>query len=242
MVHYIEGCSAPVFLKDKYSLHASVVEIFLEKGAEVRYTTVQNWSTNVYNLVTQRALLKENASIVWVGGNLGSKITMKYPGAILKGKGANAKVLSFSLADKGQIQDSGGKAIHLSENTSSEIISKSISQNGGIGVFRSLAKIVRGAKNSRTYMSCDTLILDNKSRADTYPVIKAAEKDIQASHEATIGKIGKDQLFYLRTRGFSEDEAKMIIVTGFLEPILHQIPVEYAVELNNLISMKIKGI
>ncbi len=238
-VSYIEGCTAPVYAAD--SLHAAVVEIFVKRDAVVRYTTVQNWPNNVYNLVTKRAFVEEDGSIFWIDGNIGSKATMKYPSCYLRGRGASGEVLSFAYAGRGQMQDAGGKAVHLAPHTSSRIISKSISQGGGKSVFRALAAVTKGAKGSKTHMRCDALILDEKSKADTFPNLKIDEQDVSASHEAVIGKIGEAQLFYLRSRGLSEREAMAMIVSGFLEPITKEIPLEYAVELNRLMDMEIKG-
>lgn len=234
-LHYIEACSAPLYSTD--SLHAAVVEIFVKKGAKVRYTTVQNWSDNVYNLVTKRAMVDEAGEMRWIDGNIGSKVTMKYPSCVLRGKGAKGEMLSFAYAGKGQTQDTGGKMIHLAPRTVSRVISKSISRRGGISSFRALVRIIKGAKGSKTHMRCDALLLDEKSKADTFPSLKVDEQDASASHEAVVGKIGAEQLFYLRSRGFSEQEAMAMIITGFLEPIVKEIPLEYAVELNRLIGM-----
>lgn len=238
-VQYIEGCTAPTY--STASLHAAVVEIYVKKGARVRYTTVQNWSDNVYNLVTKRAFVEEEGLMEWIDGNIGSKVTMKYPSGYLVGKGARVDVLSLAYAGKGQVQDAGGKAMHLAPYTSSNIISKSISQDGGKSTFRGLVKIIKNAKGSKTHMRCDALILDEASKADTFPTLEIDEKDVSAAHEATIGKVGEEQLFYLMSRGLSEEEAMAMIVNGFIEPIVKEIPLEYAVELNRLMGMEIRG-
>ncbi len=238
-ISYVEGCSAPIYATN--SLHSAVVEIFVKEGAEVKYTTIQNWSNNVYNLVTKRALVEEQGSMVWVDGNIGSRVTMKYPSFILKGRGAKGETLSFAYAGKGQIQDAGGKAIHLAPYTTSRIISKSVSQHGGKSTFRALSQIIKNAKGSKTHMRCDALILDEQSKADTFPNLKIDEHDVTASHEAVIGKVGQEQLFYLMSRGLSEREAMAMIITGFLEPIVKEIPLEYALELNRLMGMEVRG-
>lgn len=238
-VHYLEACSAPLYTKN--SLHSAVVEIYVKKNAKVQYTTIQNWSDNVYNLVTKRAFVKQEGSMRWIDGNIGSKVTMKYPSGVLQEKGANLEVLSFALAGKNQIQDAGGKAIHLAPYTSSNIISKSISKGGGKAIFRALTRIAKNAKKSKTHMRCDALILDNISKADALPNLQIDENDVSATHEATVGKIGQEQLFYLMSRGLSEQEATIMIVSGFLEPITKELPLEYALELNRLMNMEIKG-
>lgn len=238
-VSYIEGCSAPIYSKS--SLHAAVVEVFAHKNSKVRYTTVQNWSKNVYNLVTKRAIAYENAYVEWLDGNLGSKYTYKYPAIYLKGKGAKAKIISIASAGKGQVIDSGGKAIHLAPNTNSTIISKSISVGGGVTKYRGWVKVAKGANNSKIAVSCDALLLDDISRTDTYPYIDIHEKDVQITHEATVGKIEQEQLSYLMSRGFGEEEAKTMIVLGFIEEFVKEIPLEYAVELNRLISLEMEG-
>ncbi|MEM2054388.1 MAG: Fe-S cluster assembly protein SufB, partial [Candidatus Anstonellales archaeon] len=221
-VSYIEGCSAPIYSKD--SLHAAVVEVFALENSRVRYTTVQNWSKNVYNLVTKRAIAHENSYVEWLDGNLGSKYTYKYPAIYLKGKGARAKILSIASAGQGQVIDSGGKAIHLAPNTSSTIISKSISMEGGTTKYRGWIKVAKGAVDSKISVSCDALLLDEISRTDTYPYIDIHEKNIHMTHEATVGKIEEEQLFYLMSRGFNEDEAKTMIVLGFIEEFVKEIP------------------
>jgi Fe-S cluster assembly protein SufB len=237
--HYIEGCSAPIYTAG--SLHAAVVEVFANKRSRLRYTTIQNWSNNVYNLVTKRAIAQEKALVEWVDGNIGSAITMKYPCVILKGDGARADVLSVAYAGKGQIQDSGAKIIHLAPNTNSTIISKSISKDGGQTSYRGLLKIAKGAENSKSTVRCDALLLDEKSRSDTYPKVEVDENSATIGHEATVGKIGEEQLFYLMSRGISEADALSMIVLGFIEPFTKELPMEYAVELNRLIQMEMEG-
>jgi len=238
-VHYIEGCTAPIYSTD--SLHAAVVEVFVKKNARVRYSTIQNWSTNVYNLVTKRAQIDEDGIMEWVDGNLGSKITMKYPSNILAGRGAHAEVLSIAVASGIQHLDAGAKAIHLAPNTTSRIVSKSISLNGGRSSYRGLVYISKGATNARSKVVCDALILDKKSRSDTYPVNKNSESSAFIEHEATVSKIGEDQLFYLMSRGFSQNEAESMIVNGFVEPIVKELPMEYSLELNRLINLQMEG-
>lgn len=238
-VHYVEGCTAPIYSAD--SLHAAVVEIFVRKGARCRYTTIQNWSTNVYNLVTKRAKVEEDGVMEWVDGNLGSKVTMKYPAVILAGERARGEILSMAVAGKGQVLDAGGKCIHLASNTSSRIISKSISLNGGRSSYRGLVNISPAANGVKTKTVCDALILDSDSRSDTYPVNKIFNGTATVEHEATVSKIGEDQLFYLQSRGFSQDEAEAMIVNGFVEPIAKELPMEYSVELNRLINLQMEG-
>ena len=238
-VHYIEGCTAPIYSTN--SLHAAVVEVFVKKNARVRYTTIQNWSTNVYNLVTKRAQVEENGVMEWVDGNLGSNITMKYPSNLLVGKNAHAEVLSIAVASGIQHLDTGAKAIHLAPNTTSRIISKSISLDGGRSSYRGTVYISQGATNSRAKVVCDALILDKNSRSDTYPVNKNYEKTASLEHEATVSKIGQDQLFYLMSRGFSQSESEGMIVNGFLEPIVKELPMEYSLELNRLINLQMEG-
>lgn len=238
-VHYVEGCTAPIYSTD--SLHAAVVEIFVKKGARCRYTTIQNWSTNVYNLVTKRARVEEDGIMEWVDGNLGSKVTMKYPSVYLVGKRAHGEVLSIAVAGKGQHQDAGGKCVHLAPDTTSRIISKSISFRGGRSSYRGLIQIAPGAKNARSKVVCDALILDSKSRSDTYPTNKIMEPESTLEHEATVSKIGEEQLFYLMSRGFDEHEAEAMVINGFIEPIVKELPMEYSVELNRLIKMQMEG-
>ena len=238
-IQYVEGCSAPIYSTD--SLHAAVVEIIVKKNARVRYTTIQNWSTNVYNLVTKRATVHANGSMEWIDGNLGSKVTMKYPSVYLVEPGASGEVLSVAVAGKFQYLDAGAKAFHLAPNTRSKIISKSISHSGGTANFRGQFKISNRAKNSKTYINCDALILDNKSRSDTYPVLSVNNKNVSVEHEAHVSKISEDQLFYLKSRGLSGDEASSIIINGFLSPIVKELPMEYAVEMNRLIEFQMEA-
>ena len=239
-VHYVEGCTAPIYSTD--SLHSANVEIIVKKGGRCRYTTIQNWSTNVYNLVTKRAVAYENATMEWVDGNLGSKLTMKYPAIWLMGEGAHGEVLSIAFAGDGQHQDAGGKCVHVAPNTTSVINSKSISKNGGRGGYRGLLEVAKGAKGAKSKVVCDALILDEKSRSDTYPYISVDENEgVSTEHEATVSKIGEEQLFYLMSRGLSEAEASAMIVNGFVEPITKELPLEYAVELNRLIELQMEG-
>ncbi|HEY9458629.1 MAG TPA: Fe-S cluster assembly protein SufB [Gaiella sp.] len=238
-VHYVEGCTAPIYSSD--SLHSAVVEIVVKKGARCRYTTIQNWSNNVYNLVTKRAVAYEDATMEWVDGNLGSKVTMKYPAIWLMGERAHGEVLSIAFAGKGQHQDAGGKVVHVAKNTTSVITSKSISKNGGRGGYRGLLEVAKGATGSKSKVVCDALILDEESRSDTYPYIDVKENDVDLGHEATVSKIGEEQLFYLMSRGLSEAEASAMIVSGFVEPITKELPLEYAVEMNRLIQLQMEG-
>jgi Fe-S cluster assembly protein SufB len=238
-LHYVEGCSAPAFSTG--SLHSAVVEIVVEKGAKVTYTTVQNWYKNVYNLVTKRALVKEEGQMRWVDGNLGSKTTMKYPACILAGRKAKGEMLSIAWAGKDQVQDVGAKMIHLAPETTSQIISKSISKDGGRSSYRGLVYIAKGAVGAKSKVVCDALILDDKSRSDTYPTNKIFENQASLEHEATVGKIGEEQLFYLMSRGIKAEEAEAMIVNGFLEPVMKQIPLEYAIEMNKLVEMEMEG-
>lgn len=238
-VHYVEGCTAPIYSTD--SLHAAVVEIFVKKGARCRYTTIQNWSTNVYNLVTKRAKVEEDGIMEWIDGNLGSKITMKYPAVFLTGRRAHGEILSVAVAGKGQHQDAGGKCVHLAPETTSRIISKSISMRGGRASYRGLVQMNKGAVNARSKVVCDALIMDEISRSDTYPVNKIGEGKVTLEHEATVSKIGEEQLFYLMSRGFEEHEAEAMIINGFIEPIVKELPMEYSVELNRLINMQMEG-
>ncbi|OGC38486.1 Fe-S cluster assembly protein SufB [candidate division WWE3 bacterium RBG_19FT_COMBO_53_11] len=238
-VHYVEGCTAPVYSTD--SLHSAVVEIIVKKGARVRYTTIQNWSRNVYNLVTKRAWVGEDGVMEWIDGNLGSKVTMKYPSVYLMGKGARGEVLSLAYADSGQHQDAGAKAVHAAPYTSSVITSKSICRGGGRTSYRGLLEINPGAVGSRANVRCDALILDPQSRSDTYPTMKINEKQSSVAHEATVTKVGEEQLFYLQSRGLSADEAVGMVVNGFIEPIIKVLPLEYAVELNRLIELEMEG-
>ncbi|NOZ29990.1 MAG: Fe-S cluster assembly protein SufB [Chloroflexi bacterium] len=238
-VHYVEGCTAPIYAAD--SLHSAVVEIIVKAGGRCRYTTIQNWAPNVYNLVTKRAVAYENAVMEWVDGNLGSKVTMKYPAVYMLGEGARAEILSIAFAGRGQHQDAGAKVVHGAPNTSSRVISKSISKDGGRASYRGLLKIVKGATGSRSNVVCDALILDEKSRSDTYPYIEIDEDDVTIEHEATVSKIGEEQLFYLMSRGLAEEEAATMIVSGFIEPMVKELPMEYAVEMNRLIQLQMEG-
>lgn len=238
-VHYVEGCTAPIYSTD--SLHSAVVEIIVKKGARCRYTTIQNWSNNVYNLVTKRAAAYEDATMEWVDGNLGSKLTMKYPAIWLLGERAHGEVLSIAFAGEGQHQDAGGKAVHVAPNTTSVITSKSISKNGGRAGYRGLLEVQKNAMRSKSKVVCDALILDDISRSDTYPTIKIDADDVDIGHEATVSKIGEEQLFYLMSRGMSETEASAMIVSGFVEPITKELPLEYAVEMNRLILLQMEG-
>ena len=237
--NYVEGCTAPIYSTD--SLHSGVIEIIVKKGARFRYTTIQNWSKNVYNLVTQRALAYEGSVMEWVDGNLGSRLTMKYPSVYLMGKGARAEILSIAFANAGQHQDAGGKAIHVAPYTSSSITSKSISKSGGRAGYRGLIKVHKGAHSVKSNVICDALLLDEHSRSDTYPVMEIDEDDVSISHEATVSKVSDEQLFYLQSRGISEEQAMMMIVNGFIEPIVKELPMEYAVEMNRLIQLEMEG-
>ena len=238
-VSYIEGCTAPIYSSD--SLHSAVVELIAMPGSKIRYTTIQNWSNNVYNLVTKRAFAYENATVEWVDGNLGSKITQKYPSVYLMGQNARADILSIAFAGKGQHQDAGGKVIHMAPNTTSKIVSKSISKDGGRTTYRGLLKVFPGAVNVKSTVVCDALILDDKSASDTVPYMEINEKNVSIGHEASVGKISEEQLFYLMSRGLSEEEAMTMIVSGFVEPFTKELPLEYAVELNKLISLQMEG-
>src|ERR671910_549655 len=238
-VHYIEGCTAPVYSTD--SLHSAVVEIVAKKSSRVRYTTVQNWSQNVFNLVTKRAVAHEKATMEWVDCNLGSKLTMKYPSIYLMGPEAHGEILSIAFAGDGQHQDAGGKIIHGAPKTSSSIFSKSISKDGGRGSYRGLLEVAKGATEARSKVVCDALLLDEESRSDTYPTIRIDESDANVGHEASVSKIGEEQLFYLQAHGLSEEEAGKTIVNGFIEPITKELPMEYAVEMNRLIELQMEG-
>jgi Fe-S cluster assembly protein SufB len=238
-VNYVEGCTAPVYSSD--SLHAAVVECIAKKGARFRYTTIQNWSRNVYNLVTKRAIAEEDAIVEWVDCNLGSKTTMKYPSVLLKGRGARTDVLSVAYAGPGQHIEAGAKAIHLAPHTTSVIVSKSISRGGGRTSYRGLLKVVPGATGSKSSVRCDALLLDDQSRSDTYPYMDVKEEKISLGHEATVSKIGDEQLFYLMSRGLSEAEATALIVRGFIEPVVKELPMEYALEMNRLIELQMEG-
>lgn len=238
-VHYIEGCTAPIYSTD--SLHSAVVEIVVKRGARVRYTTVQNWSTNVYNLVTKRMRIEEDGVGEWVDCNLGSKITMKYPSCYLMGRGAHGEVLSIAHAGKGQHQDAGGKMIHVASDTTSKIVSKSISQDSGRTSYRGLVQVYKGAERVKSKVVCDALLLDSHSRSDTYPDMKIDANDVQIEHEATVTKVGEEQLFYLQSRGIPAAEAEAMIVNGFIEPIVKELPLEYAAEMNRLIQLQMEG-
>jgi len=238
-VHYVEGCTAPIYSSD--SLHSAVVEIIVKAGGRCRYTTIQNWSNNVYNLVTKRAVAYRNATIEWVDGNLGSRLTMKYPAVVLMEEGAHGEVLSIAFAGSGQHQDAGAKITHLAPRTTSQIISKSISKDGGRASYRGLLKIAEGAEGCKSNVVCDALLLDDRSRSDTYPTIEIDAQRVEMGHEASVSKIGEDQLFYLMSRGLSEDEANALIVNGFLEPLVKELPMEYALELNRLIQIQLEG-
>jgi Fe-S cluster assembly protein SufB len=238
-VHYVEGCTAPMYSTE--SLHSAVVEIVVKKHGRCRYTTIQNWANNIYNLVTKRAMAYEGALMEWIDGNLGSHLTMKYPAIWLMEPGARGETLSIAFAGDGQHQDAGAKMVHCAPNTSSRIISKSISKNGGRSSYRGLVKIQKGAVNCRSNVVCDALILDPESRSDTYPYIEVEEKNVAIEHEASVSKIAEEQLFYLMSRGLTEAEASAMIVTGFIEPLVKELPMEYAVELNRLIELQMEG-
>ncbi len=237
--HYIEGCTAPVYSTE--SFHSGVIEIIVQPGARFRYTTIQNWSNNMYNLVTQRALVHENASMEWLDGNLGSKLTMKYPSCYLVGERAHGQILSIAYASDGQHQDTGGKVVHAAPRTTSSIVSKSISRGTGRSTYRGLCKVHEGAEGSRSNVECDALLIHDTSRTDTYPYIEIEEQSASVGHEATVSKIGDEQLFYLMSRGMSEEEAMALIIRGFIEPIAKELPLEYAVELNRLIELEMEG-
>ena len=238
-VTYIEGCTAPVYSSD--SLHSAVVELIAMPHARIRYVTIQNWSKNVYNLVTKRAVAYEDATVEWLDGNLGSKLTMKYPGVYLMGRGARGEVLSVAFAGDGQHQDAGAKMIHAAPDTSSVITSKSISKGTGRTTYRGLVKVYEGAENSKSTVRCDALMLNEESRSDTYPTMEIDEKRVQIGHEATVSKIGDEQIFYAMSRGLSEAEAMMMIVNGFIEPFVKELPLEYSVELNRLVQLEMEG-
>ena len=238
-VHYVEGCTAPIYKSD--SLHSAVVEIIVKKDARVRYTTIQNWSNNVYNLVTKRAVAHAGATMEWVDGNIGSKVTMKYPAVYLLGEHAKGETLSIAFAGEGQHQDAGAKMVHAAPHTSSSIISKSVARGGGRTSYRGLVQILEGSHHSRSTVRCDALLVDTISRSDTYPYVDVREDDVSMGHEATVSKVSEDQLFYLMSRGLSEEEAMAMIVRGFIEPIARELPMEYALELNRLIELQMEG-
>ena len=238
-IHYVEGCTAPTYTSA--SLHSAVVEIICKKNSRVRYSTIQNWSGNVYNLVTKRAIAEEGAVMEWVDGNLGSKVTMKYPSVYLNGEGAHGEVLSIAFAGEGQHQDAGGKIVHNAPNTTSKIISKSLSKDGGRTSYRGLVKVAKNANGVKSNVICDALILDDKSQSDTYPYIEIDSDQVNIEHEATVSKIGEEQLFYLMSRGITELDASAMIVNGFIEPLVKELPMEYAVEMNKLIQLQMEG-
>ncbi len=238
-VHYVEGCTAPVYTTD--SLHSAVVELFALEGATIRYTTIQNWSQNVYNLVTKRASAEKNARVEWIDGNLGSKVTMKYPAIILKGEKAHGEVISVAFAGKNQVQDAGAKIMHMAPNTTSQITSKSVSKDGGRTTYRGLLRVAKGCKNVKSNVVCDALILDEKSATDTIPYMEIQENDVSIGHEASVGRVSEEQLFYLMSRGFSEEQALGMIVRGFMDEFVRELPMEYAIELNRLIELNMEG-
>ncbi len=238
-VHYVEGCTAPMYSSE--SLHSAVVEIIVRRGARCRYTTIQNWANNIYNLVTKRAVAYQDALMEWIDGNLGSRLTMKYPAVYMMEPGARGEILSIAFASKGQHQDAGAKVVHCAPHTKSRIISKSISKNGGRASYRGLCKVQDGAVGSKSSVVCDALILDPRSRSDTYPYIEVEEQDVQVEHEASVSRIGEEQLFYLQSRGLTEAEASSMIVSGFIEPLVKELPMEYAVEMNRLIELQMEG-
>jgi Fe-S cluster assembly protein SufB len=238
-VHYVEGCTAPMYSTE--SLHSAVVEIIVKKHGRCRYSTIQNWANNIYNLVTKRALAYEGALMEWIDGNLGSKLTMKYPAVYMMEPGARGEILSIAFSSAGQHQDAGAKLVHCAPNTSGRIISKSISKNGGRSSYRGLCKVNKGATGSKSNVVCDALILDPESRSDTYPYIEIEEQDVMIGHEASVSRIGEEQLFYLMSRGLTEAEANTMIVNGFIEPLIKELPMEYAVEMNRLIELQMEG-
>jgi Fe-S cluster assembly protein SufB len=237
--HYVEGCTAPVYTTE--SFHSGVIEIIVKKGARFRYTTIQNWSNNMYNLVTQRAIVHEDAKMEWLDGNLGSKLTMKYPSCFLVGERAHGSILSIAYAGDGQHQDTGGKVVHAAPHTTSQITSKSISKKNGRASYRGLCKVYDGAVGAKSNVECDALLLDESARTDTYPYIEIDENNSSIGHEATVSKVGDEQLFYLMSRGLSEEEAMSMVVRGFIEPIAKELPLEYALELNRLIELEMEG-
>ena len=237
--HYIEGCTAPVYTTD--SFHSGVIEIIVKPHARFRYTTIQNWSNNMYNLVTQRALVQEGAYMEWLDGNLGSKLTMKYPSCFLVGEGAHGQILSIAYASDGQHQDTGGKVVHVAPHTTSQITSKSISKGNGRASYRGLLKVYKGATGAKSNVECDALLLSDTSRTDTYPYIEIDEETASIGHEATVSKVGDEQLFYLTSRGLSQEQAMTMVVRGFIEPIAKQLPLEYAIELNRLVELEMEG-
>jgi Fe-S cluster assembly protein SufB len=238
-VHYVEGCTAPMYTSE--SLHSAVVEVICKANSRCRYTTIQNWANNIYNLVTKRAMAYRDATMEWVDGNLGSHLTMKYPAVYMMEPGARGEILSIAFASHGQHQDAGAKLVHCAPNTTGRIVSKSISKNGGRASYRGLVKVEKGATNSKCNVVCDALILDDRSQSDTYPYIEIAEQDVSVGHEASVSRIGEEQLFYLMSRGISEAEASTMIVNGFIEPLVKELPMEYAVEMNRLIQLQMEG-
>ncbi len=238
-IHYVEGCTAPMYTTE--SLHSAVVEVIVKRNGRFRYTTIQNWANNIYNLVTKRALAYRDAVMEWVDGNLGSRLTMKYPSVYMMEPGAHGEILSIAFSSKGQHQDAGAKLVHVAPNTTGQIISKSISKGGGRSSYRGLVRVEKGATNTKCSVVCDALILDSESRSDTYPYIEIAEQDVTIGHEASVSRIGEEQLFYLATRGLTETEASAMIVNGFIEPLVKELPMEYAVELNRLIQLQMEG-
>lgn len=238
-IHYVEGCTAPMYTTE--SLHSAVVEISVKRDARCRYTTIQNWANNIYNLVTKRAMAYRDATMEWVDGNLGSRLTMKYPAVYMMEPGAHGEILSIAFSSKGQHQDAGAKLVHCAPHTTGQIISKSISKNGGRSSYRGLVRVEKGAKHAKNNVVCDALILDPQSRSDTYPYIEVAEQDVSIGHEASVSRIGEEQLFYLTSRGISEAEAATMIVSGFIEPLVKELPMEYAVEMNRLIQLQMEG-
>lgn len=238
-VHYVEGCTAPMYSTE--SLHSAVVEVLVRRGGRCRYTTIQNWANNIYNLVTKRAMAYRDATMEWVDGNLGSRLTMKYPAVYMMEPGARGEILSIAFAGPKQHQDAGAKLVHCAPHTTGQIISKSISKDGGRSSYRGLVRVEKGAKHAKCNVVCDALILDEKSRSDTYPYIEVGEQDVQIGHEASVSRIGEEQLFYLTSRGITEAEASTMIVNGFIEPLVKELPMEYAVEMNRLIQLQMEG-
>ena len=238
-IHYVEGCTAPMYSSE--SLHSAVVEIICKRGSRCRYTTIQNWANNIYNLVTKRAVAYADATMEWVDGNLGSKLTMKYPAVYMMEPGARGEILSIAFASAGQHQDAGAKLVHCAPHTTGQIISKSISKNGGRSSYRGLVRVEKDASKSKSNVVCDALILDSKSQSDTYPYIEILDQDVSIGHEASVSRIGEEQLFYLMSRGLSEAEASTMIVNGFIEPLVKELPMEYAVEMNRLIQLQMEG-
>ncbi len=238
-LHYVEGCTAPIYSTD--SLHSGVIEIIVKKGGRCRYTTIQNWSTNVYNLVSQRAMVEAEGTMEWVDSNLGSKVTMKYPAVFMMGPGASGEILSMAFSSRGQHHDAGGKMVHAAPHTTSKITSKSISMHGGRSSYRGLVRVQEGAHGSKSSVACDALILDDHSISDTYPYIEVDEADVEIGHEASVSKVSADQLYYLMSRGLDEDQANAIVVSGFIEPLVKELPMEYAVEMNRLVKLQMEG-